>query len=557
MRRQRRDGDRRDPTGAVAHRRRPLAVARHRPGRDVLHLAGFGVPARQPAAEAAAVDDIGIAGEGEVVVALVAAHRMPVAESELAVVAAARHRHRAAVLLAAVDPVGEAVVGGHVVELAGRLVVPGAPGGTAVDGDHRSLVARRDHPLRVVRIDPQEMVVVAARSAAEEGEGLAAVRRAPDGLAHDVDRVRVFGIDGDAREVRAGEAAVGVDPLPGAAAVVRAVEAGRGIAAAGVDRGIDPPALAAGRHGEADASEGAGGQAVAGEPRPGPAAVGRFEDAASRAGVGDEIGKPRVAPELPGGGEDRVGRRRVRREVRGSRALVHEESPAPRPAAVGRAVDAALGVGTELVALGRGEHHVGVVGIDPQAADVAAVGEPAVLPRPAAVGGAVDAVAGGDVPAGGHLAGAHVEDGRIAGRESQRPDRSRALLVEERIPGAAGVGRHPHAAVGGADVERLRLARNARGTGRPAAAQRTGEAPAQGGEGVRRHGGRGEAPGRGGQGEGDGEARGEAAKVHASPPGRSAKRVHGRRSTRKAAGVLLGTAARTPLYSNPFLRRNP
>ena len=49
-------------------------------------------------------------------------------------------------------------------------------------------------------------------------------------------------------------------------------------------------AAAAGRHGEADAAQGPGGQAVAVEASPGLAAVQRLEDAASRADLGLEIG---------------------------------------------------------------------------------------------------------------------------------------------------------------------------------------------------------------------------------------------------------------------------
>src|SRR6185295_14756931 len=102
--------------------------------------------------------------------------------------------------------------------------------------------------------------------------------------------------------------------------------------------------------------------------------------------------------------------------------LVHEESLLPGLAAIRGAEDAALGVGAEEVTLGGDQHDVGVARIDPHAADVAAVGEAAVLPCLAAVGGAIDAVAGGDVPAGGDLAGADVENGRIAGRDSQGAD---------------------------------------------------------------------------------------------------------------------------------------
>src|SRR6185295_4354626 len=257
-------------------------------------------------AEAAAVDDVGVARKGNVVVALVAAHRIPVAEGELAVIAAARHRHRAAVLLAAVDPVGETVVGGHVVELPGRLVVPGAPGLAAVDGDDGALIGAGDHPLRVVRIDPQEVVVVAARRAAEEGEGLAAVGRAPQRLARHVDHIGILGIHLHHGEVRAGEARRGIDALPGGAAVVGTVDPG---ICDGVDGGIDARAAAAARYGETDASQRSGGQAVAGEPRPGLAAVGRFVDAAPRPDARHVVGLPGIVAHLPGGGEDGVRRR--------------------------------------------------------------------------------------------------------------------------------------------------------------------------------------------------------------------------------------------------------
>src|SRR6185369_2941136 len=97
-------------------------------------------------------------GERDVAVALVAADRMPVAERELAVVAAARERDRPAVLLSAVDPVGRAVVGCEPVELARGLVVPAAPARAVVHGDDGTLVARGDPPLRMRRVDPEIVV---------------------------------------------------------------------------------------------------------------------------------------------------------------------------------------------------------------------------------------------------------------------------------------------------------------------------------------------------------------------------------------------------------------
>src|SRR2546421_555635 len=68
---------------------------------------------------------------------------------------AARHAGGAGVLLRAVDPVGEPAVGDDVVELPGRLVVPGAPRRPAVDGDDAALIDAENAALRRLRIDPE------------------------------------------------------------------------------------------------------------------------------------------------------------------------------------------------------------------------------------------------------------------------------------------------------------------------------------------------------------------------------------------------------------------
>src|SRR4029079_5034303 len=104
---------------------------------------------------------------------------------------------RPAVLLPAVDPVGEPVVGGEVVELPRRLVVPAAPGSAPVDGNHRSLVACGGDVIRVLRVDPDEMVVVAAGRAFQDLEGLPSVGRAANRLAGHVHDVGTDGIGRD------------------------------------------------------------------------------------------------------------------------------------------------------------------------------------------------------------------------------------------------------------------------------------------------------------------------------------------------------------------------
>ena len=99
----------------------------------------------------AAVNDVGIERIGRDVAVFFDAHRLPVAEGDLAVIAAAGDADRAALLLAAVDPIGKPIVGDDVIELRGGLVVPGAPRLAAVDGDGRALVAGQDDDVGIRR----------------------------------------------------------------------------------------------------------------------------------------------------------------------------------------------------------------------------------------------------------------------------------------------------------------------------------------------------------------------------------------------------------------------
>ena len=118
----------------------------------VLHLAGGAIQARH--ALRPAINDVGIQRIGRNITVFLGADRMPVAEGDLAVVAAAGDAGRAALLLAAVNPVGKLVVGADVIELRGRLVVPGAPGLAAVHADGGALIDRESNDVGVVRVDP-------------------------------------------------------------------------------------------------------------------------------------------------------------------------------------------------------------------------------------------------------------------------------------------------------------------------------------------------------------------------------------------------------------------
>src|SRR5262249_54941301 len=172
-------------------------------------------------------DDVGVQGVGGDVAVLLHRHRVPVAEGDRPVVAPARDAHRPALLLASAHAVRERVVGADVVELGGRLVVPGAPARSAVDGDDDALVGGDQDDLGVEGVDPGRVVGGAAGGAAEGGEGRPAVGGPPGHDGAREDRVRVGRVDLHLGEIGPAlrVAGVGVDPPPALARVVGAVEA--------------------------------------------------------------------------------------------------------------------------------------------------------------------------------------------------------------------------------------------------------------------------------------------------------------------------------------------
>src|SRR5260370_38157609 len=122
-----------------------------------------------------------------------------------------------AVLLRCVGVVGDLIVDGDVIELRGRLVVPGGPGGSTIDADADALIGGLDHARGVFRIDPQRMIVVAAGRTFQHGEGFAAVGGTIDCDVRQVYDVGIAWIDGDATEVpgAAVDARIGGDLCPG------------------------------------------------------------------------------------------------------------------------------------------------------------------------------------------------------------------------------------------------------------------------------------------------------------------------------------------------------
>src|SRR5271157_40477 len=481
---------------------------------DLLHFTRDAVPTGDGiAAHAAAVDDVGIQRVGRNVRILRRAYRMPFAERDLAIVAAAGDARRSALLLPAIDPVGHLVVGNHVIKLRGRLVVPGTPGAAVVHADGRALVESQQDDVGILRIDPDGVIVVAAGRALDGREARAGVGGPVSGSVGDVDHVLVLRVDTHAGEIRSAsvDAILAVDFLPGNAGVIGAIEAGatrRGFgrfraarastsraratrgagptaaatsaATGGFDQGIHAIAIA-GRDADADAAEPLGGRGQASSQlAPVVAAVGGLEQAAVR--TGESAVLPWPGTRLPHHGVHvaRVGR--VEGQINRAGVLILVKNLAPVLAAIDGAKDAALGVGPERVAHRRDENAVGVLGINQNCADLLGIAQPEMPPRLAAVDGFVHAVADGEIgPLRQPFAAADIEHVGVGGRHGDGADGAGGLVIENGPPCHAEIVGLPYAAVVDADEEHVRLVGDARGADGAAAAERADHAPLKSG----------------------------------------------------------------------------
>ncbi len=345
------------------------------------------------------------------------------------------------------------VVDRDVVELRGRLVEDGGPVAPAVEGDAGAAVVALDHPVGVLGVDPEGVVVAVRRR--DGREGLAAVGRLPAGQVEDPDGVGVARVGDDVHVVPGAAAQLVVvgEALPALAEVVRAEER----AVLRLDQRPDA-AGARGGGGDAELAEPARRQPL--DPRdlgPAVAAVSRLPEAGALAAALEAVGR---ALRLPEGGVEDVRVVGVDRQVVAARAVTPMEHPLPGPTAVAGAEDAALRVASPGVAERRDVDDVGVAGVDDDVGDVAGVGEADVGPGAAAVGRLVDAVAVRDVRADRRLAGAGVDHVRGGLGDGERADRGGAEeAVRDVLPESAAAGRLPDAAGAGAEVEGAALGR--------------------------------------------------------------------------------------------------
>ena len=158
---------------------------------------------------------------------LLNADRGPVAECNLAKVAAAGGSNAAALLLSTINPVRKLVVGDDVIELRGGLVIPGTPGLAAIHTDGRALIHGQRDNVGVLRIDPDGVIVVAAGRAFDGGKVLACVGRLVGRSVRNVNYIFVFRIDAHHRKVIAAspDPFFGIHQLPGLAGIVGAIDA--------------------------------------------------------------------------------------------------------------------------------------------------------------------------------------------------------------------------------------------------------------------------------------------------------------------------------------------
>src|SRR3984885_15207789 len=299
--------------------------------RNIETLAGGPIEATQDAEGASAVDDVLVRAIDDDVAAFLSADGRPIAKSDLAVIAAAGDGGGAAILLRAVNAIGETIVGCDVIELRRRLVVPGGPCGAAVEADGGALIAAENHARGVVGSDPQSVVIIAAGSAFYRFEIFSAVGGAIERGVGDVHYVWVARIRGDTAEIPAA--------LPDARVRRRAARISAGVvgatdaAFARVNETVNAVAVVARGDCDSDAAQTFAGETVTGDLTPGDAVVGGFVEAAAGA-AGGRVNIPGRAAGLPQGCVDDLGLSGVGAEIDRTAVVIFPKNFGPGGAAI-------------------------------------------------------------------------------------------------------------------------------------------------------------------------------------------------------------------------------
>ncbi len=366
---------------------------------------------------------------------------------------------RSSILAVSVQVVRHLRISEDVVHLRDREQRP-IPVPSAIRGDLHALVVADDHPVGQQRIDPHVVIVPTP----ERREREAAVERFAMGGGHEMHFVCIVRGYRHPRVVERalGERVVCIDHAPGATAVVGApqralmlVERLEFRIGARLDERVHPVRVI-GRYTEPDPTHHAVRKAVPFEAGPVVPAVAAHPQSALRPAA---LTTPGPDLHLPSGRikDPRIGW--IHHDVDRPRIDTRGEHLLPRLAAVLRAVEAALLLRPVQVTGRRHEDDVGIRRMDRDASDPAAQRQAHVPPVLAAVGRAIHAVADRYVAPDERLAGPGPNHVGVGGRDRERADRLRLLIVEDRPPSVATVFTLEHASGRRTEVVDIRVAR--------------------------------------------------------------------------------------------------
>jgi hypothetical protein len=407
---------------------------------------------------------------------------MPLAISDLAIVAARRRTHRPALLLPRAHLVWKRIRRRHMVQLCRRLVVPRPPRLAAVHAHHRALVAHQQHNLRVRGIHPHILVVVAARSSPETHPRLAAVFRLAGHNAGRIHHVRIGRVRHRDRQITAANlhrrTSIVGDLSPALARVVRPVETQPASARIWPfvlrrQRRIQPPRLAL-RHRHVNLHQ------VRRQPllqlRPRCAPIGRLEQPTMGALIAVLV-LPRSQPRIPHRRIHHLRIGRIEHHVRPARVLVLVQHLGPALAAILRAEDSPLRIRPIRMPQNRRKQPVRIGRINRQRRNLLPIAQSQMHPRRPRIGRAVNSIAYRKIRPMQPLAARNIDDVVVRGRHRDRPNRLGVLAIEDRLPRPPVVVRLPHPAVHLPDVKDVRLVRHTRRRPRPSPAKRPNHPP--------------------------------------------------------------------------------
>ncbi len=332
------------------------------------------------------------------------------------------------------------------VKLAEGQVIDKLPVLPSVAGNVQSPVIAVDDVLRIVRADPESVVVgVHPVVGQQHFEGLPAVFRSRHHRIQVVQPVFIFRIDENICVVKRPVADIlrGHD-LPVVSAVIGSVE---GVFLFRLDEGVHDGGFGAGDS-QADAAERAFGQALlVAEPGEAVAAVIAHIQAGAFAAGAEVPGGP---GKLPHGHDQFVGMPRIDDHIGDAGAVVDVQHFLPVFPSVAAAVQSPVGGGAPGGSHGADPDRVGFIAVHDDAVYEPGIFEAGAAPGPAAVDAVVQAAAAVVRVARVALAGADPEFGGVVRVEGDGADGLHRLVIKNGSPGGATVVRQPQPPAGSA-----------------------------------------------------------------------------------------------------------